>query len=74
MAGCFIEVEANLAERNQWLEAHRDEVAPYLRDGRECTVFVFSREEPPDRAATRIGGLPYWPKDQPLDLGYHAVP
>lgn len=65
MSGDFIQVEANLLARNQWLEVNREAVAPYLIDGRECTIFTFSRDEPTDRATTRIGGLPYWPAGQP---------
>src|SRR5947209_6324179 len=63
MAGEFIIHRNNLIERNRWLEAHAAAVAPYLRERRDCRVFTFSRREPTDRATTRIGGLPHWPRE-----------
>src|SRR5690348_4120854 len=68
MAGDFIIHAKNLLERNQWLQSHAAQVDAYLEDGRECIIFTFSRQEPADRMATRIGGLPYWPRERPWPI------
>jgi hypothetical protein len=65
MAGDFIIHTKNLHERNQWLLTHAAQIAPYLQDGRDCIIFTFSRQKPVDRMTTRIGGLPYWSREQP---------
>lgn len=63
--GDFIVQERHLRDRERWLRNHAAEVAPYLVDGRECIVFTFSRQESADRATTRVGGLPHWPRERP---------
>lgn len=37
-------------------------------------VFVFAEGEPDNRAATKVGGLPFWPKDKEWPLSYFDVP
>ncbi len=64
-SGDIIISEKNLRDRNEWLKAHKPTIEPFLKGGRDCVVFTFSRKSSSDRLATRVGGLPYWPKDDP---------
>lgn len=63
--GEFTMHDINLAERNAWLARNAEAVAPYVREPRDCIVFTLTRTEPSDRATTRLGGLPYWPRRRP---------
>ncbi|BDI34426.1 hypothetical protein CCAX7_64770 [Capsulimonas corticalis] len=66
--GEFIHTQQNLDDRNSWLTVNAAEVEPFLTAPRDCTIFTYSRSEPSDRATTRYGGLPYWPKNRPWPI------
>lgn len=57
--------ERHLRDRNDWLTKNKRAVKPFLKNGRKCIVFLFSRKSSPDRITTRVGGLPYWAQEKP---------
>jgi hypothetical protein len=51
----------HLLARRDYLDSNFDDLARY--DPRQCLCFVFGvGEDDDDRATTRLGGLPFWPK------------
>ena len=67
-SGRFIVVEKDLRDRDAWLTRNAEAVKPYLSNERDCWICVFSLEDVGDRATSRIGGLPFWPKEIPWPI------
>ena len=58
------------------IEQYRDERAANLivPERVETDVFVFAKGEPKTRAVTKVGGLPYWPKNRDWPCGKDGDP
>jgi hypothetical protein len=63
----------HLLARQRELDAWKSDLAKY--DPRQSMCFVFGGgEDSNDRVSTRVGGLPFWPKDRPWPKAQDGTP